>query len=128
MSKRILIVDDEPHIRLLLEQALEDLEDYGVEFFCAEHGEMALAMIEDVQPNLIFLDVMMPKVNGFDVCKTIKKDWGREDIFVIMLTAKGQEYDKGKGKDMGADLYVTKPFNPDQMVTHAMRALGIDPA
>ena len=76
MSKKILIVDDEPHIRLLLEQTLEELEDYDVEFYSAENGEIALQQIQDQQPDLVFLDVMMPKMNGFDVCKTVKQDLG----------------------------------------------------
>lgn len=126
MCKKILIVDDEPHIRLLLEQALEELEDHDVEFYFAEHGERALELIEQEQPNLVFLDVMMPRMNGFDVCRTVKQDWGREDIFIIMLTAKGQEYDKEKGREMGADIYITKPFNPDQIMQHAITVLGLE--
>ncbi|MEY3881095.1 MAG: hypothetical protein RIQ94_1891, partial [Pseudomonadota bacterium] len=105
MSKKILITDDEPHIRLLLEQALEDLEDYDVEFFFAENGEIALDIIREEKPGLVLLDVMMPKMNGFDVCKTVKRDWEMSDVYIIMLTAKGQEYDKDKGLDVGADLY-----------------------
>jgi two-component system alkaline phosphatase synthesis response regulator PhoP len=126
MSKKILIVDDEPHIRLLLEQTLEELEDQDVEFFSADNGEKALEIIEEEQPDLVFLDVMMPKMNGFEVCRTVKKEWGKEDIFIIMLTAKGQEYDKEKGKEMGADLYITKPFNPDQIMEHAVSVLGLE--
>jgi len=126
MSKKILITDDEPHIRLLLEQALEDLEDYDVEFFFAENGEIALDIIREEKPGLVLLDVMMPKMNGFDVCKTVKRDWGMSDVYIIMLTAKGQEYDKDKGLDVGADLYMTKPFNPDEIMAHAIRVLEIE--
>ncbi|MGI9214036.1 MAG: response regulator [Methylococcaceae bacterium] len=125
MSRKILIVDDEPHIRLLLEQTLEDLEDHGVEFYFAEHGERALELIREEQPDLVFLDVMMPRMNGFEVCRTVKQEWGRTDIYIIMLTAKGQEYDKDKGKEMGADLYITKPFNPDQIMEYALAVLGL---
>jgi len=126
MDKKILITDDEPHIRLLLEQTLEELEDYDVEFFLAENGEEALAIIQEEKPPLVFLDVMMPKMNGFEVCRTVKQDWGMDDVFIIMLTAKGQEYDKEKGKDVGADMYITKPFNPDEIMAHAVKVLGIE--
>ena len=125
MSKKLLITDDEPHIRLLLEQALEDLEDHDVEFFFAENGEIALETIEREKPQLVLLDVMMPKMNGFDVCKTVKKDWGMDDVFIIMLTAKGQEYDKEKGQEVGANLYITKPFNPDEIMAHALKVFNI---
>ena len=126
MSKKILITDDEPHIRLLLEQALEDLEDYDVEFFFAENGEVALEIIRTEKPGLVLLDVMMPKMNGFDVCRTVKHQWGMDDVFIIMLTAKGQVYDKEKGQEVGADLYMTKPFNPDEIMAHAIRVLDIE--
>jgi two-component system alkaline phosphatase synthesis response regulator PhoP len=126
MSKKILITDDEPHIRMLLEQTLEELEDYDVEFFLAENGEEALVIIEEERPQLVFLDVMMPKMNGFDVCRTVKLERGMDDVFIIMLTAKGQEYDKEKGKEVGADMYITKPFNPDEIMAHAVKVLAID--
>jgi DNA-binding response OmpR family regulator len=126
MNKKILIVDDEPHIRLLLEQTLEDLEDSGVDFLIAENGEEALSLIKDEKPDLVFLDVMMPKMNGFDVAKTVKLEWNLSDIYIVILTAKGQEYDKEKGREMGADLYVTKPFNPDEILKIATSILNID--
>lgn len=122
---KILIVDDEPHIRLLLEQTLEELEDEGVELIMADNGEEALEVIKAERPRLVFLDVMMPKMNGFDVCRTVKKDLDMQDIYVVMLTAKGQEFDKQKGNDAGADIYMTKPFNPDEIVEKAREVLGI---
>ena len=126
MSKKLLITDDEPHIRLLLEQTLEEFEDYDVEFFSAENGEKALEIIQEERPQLVFLDVMMPKMNGFDVCRTVKQDLGMDDVFIILLTAKGQEYDREKGKEVGADMYITKPFNPDEIIEHAARILEIE--
>ncbi len=126
MSKKILITDDEPHIRMLLEQTLEELEDYDVEFFLAENGETALEIIEEEHPGLVLLDVMMPKMNGFDVCRTVKQEWGMDDVYITLLTAKGQEYDKEKGKEVGADLYITKPFNPDEIMALAVKVLGIE--
>jgi two-component system, OmpR family, alkaline phosphatase synthesis response regulator PhoP len=70
---KILIVDDEPHLRTLIQQALEELEDEGVELLTATNGEEALETIRTEQPNMVFLDVMMPKKNGFDVCHTVKR-------------------------------------------------------
>jgi DNA-binding response OmpR family regulator len=123
MSK-ILIVDDELHIRLLLQQTLEELEDEGVRLLTADNGEKALQKIKEEVPELVFLDVMMPKMNGFEVCKTVKNDLRIKDVYIVMLTAKGQEFDKRKGMEVGADIYVTKPFNPDEIVKKAREVLG----
>jgi two-component system, OmpR family, alkaline phosphatase synthesis response regulator PhoP len=125
MTKKLLIVDDEPHIRLLLEQTLEELEDQGVELLTADNGEDALEMIATEKPNLVFLDVMMPKMNGFDVCHKVKNELKLEDVFIIMLTAKGQEFDRQKGNDVGADIYMTKPFDPDEVLEKSMEVLGL---
>lgn len=125
MAQSILIVDDEPHIRLLLEQTLEELEDEDVELLIADNGEVALNIIKNQKPDLIFLDVMMPKMNGFDVCNAIKNELGLSDVFVIMLTAKGQEFDKQQGEKVGANLYMTKPFDPDEVLEKSMEILGI---
>jgi len=125
MNKKILIVDDEPHIRILLEQTLEDLEDEAVELLTADNGQEALDTIQAERPDLVFLDVMMPKMNGFDVCNAVKNELGIKDIYIVMLTAKGQEFDKLKGKEVGADLYMTKPFDPDEVVKKSMQVLGL---
>jgi DNA-binding response OmpR family regulator len=122
---KILIVDDEPHIRLLLEEALENLEDEGVELLFAANGQEALDTIRQQVPQLVFLDVMMPKMNGFDVCTSIKSEPETASVHVVMLTAKGQEFDKQKGMDSGADLYMTKPFNPREVVAKAREVLGL---
>lgn len=122
---RILIVDDEAHIRMLLEQTLEELEDEGVELLFAENGEKALEVIKKESPELVFLDVMMPRMNGFEVCSAVKNDLGMNGVYIIMLTAKGQEFDKHKGRESGADIYMTKPFNPDEIVEKAREILGI---
>ena len=122
----VLIVDDEQHIRLLIEQALEELEDDGVELLTAPDGEVALDVVRNQLPQLVFLDVTMPKVNGFDVCRTIKEDLGLAGTYVVMLTAKGQAYDRERGLEVGADLYLTKPFDPDELLAIARRALGLD--
>ena len=125
MNKKILIVDDEPYIRLLLEQTLEDLEDEGVELLTADNGEEALDAIKTERPDLVFLDVMMPKMNRFDVCNAVKNELSIKGIYIIMLTAKGQEFDKLKGKEVGADLYMTKPFDPDEVVKKSMQVLDL---
>jgi two-component system, OmpR family, alkaline phosphatase synthesis response regulator PhoP len=125
MAKKLLIVDDEPHIRLLLEQTLEDLEDQGVELLTADNGEDALETITTERPNLVFLDVMMPKMNGFDVCHKVKNELKMTDVYIIMLTAKGQEFDRQKGNDVGADIYMTKPFDPDEVLEKSMEILGL---
>ena len=113
---KVLIADDEPHIRLLLEQTLEDLEDEGLEIFIAENGAEALESIKENKPDMVFLDVMMPKMNGFEVCSEVKNNLKIPDIYIVLLTAKGQEMDKLKGMESGADMYMTKPFNPDDIV------------
>ncbi|MDW3651183.1 MAG: response regulator [Bacteroidia bacterium] len=125
MEKRLLIVDDEPHIRMLLEQTLEDLEDEGVELLQAVNGQEALDIIQDKQPQLVFLDVMMPLLNGIEVCQTVKQKWGMEEVYIVLLTAKGQEMDRKEGLEVGADLYMTKPFDPDALLSIAEDVMGI---
>lgn len=124
-SKKIVIADDEPHIRLLLEQTLEELEDEGVELLIATNGKEALELIEAERPQVVFLDVMMPHLNGFDVCNMVKHQLGLHDITIIILTAKGQEFDKQKGLEVGADLYMTKPFDPDEVLKKSLEFLKL---
>jgi two-component system alkaline phosphatase synthesis response regulator PhoP len=124
---KVLIVDDEPFIRLLLEQTLEELEDDGVELISADNGETALEIIRGEAPEMVFLDVMMPKMNGFDVCHQVKSDASLQGVFIVLLTAKGQEFDKQKGIDVGADIYMTKPFNPDEVLAKTREILGMSP-
>jgi len=108
VSRTILIVDDEVHLRTLIHQTLEELEDEGVELMTAANGEEALAIIESVKPNLVFLDVMMPKLSGFDVCSRAKQTLGLKDVYIVLLTAKGQEFDRQRGQEVGADLYMKR--------------------
>jgi two-component system, OmpR family, alkaline phosphatase synthesis response regulator PhoP len=122
---KILIVDDEPHLRMLIQQTLEELEDEGVDLITATNGEEALETIREEEPNLVFLDVMMPKKNGFDVCNAIKNELGLKNIHVVLLTAKGQEFDRQRGHDVGADMYMTKPFDPDALIAKARTVLGL---
>ena len=125
MNRSILIVDDEPHLRTLIHQTLEELEDEGVELLMASNGEEALATIESARPALVFLDVMMPKLSGFDVCSRAKQTLGLTDVYIVLLTAKGQELDRQKGQEVGADLYMTKPFDPDALLDKARTVLGL---
>lgn len=117
MPKKILIVDDEVHIKMLLEQTLEELEDeYDVELFTASDGEEGLEFIRNERPDLVFLDIMMPKMNGYEVCRVVMNDPEFNEIKIILLTAKGQEVDRKQGLELGAKMYMTKPFDPDEIL------------
>jgi DNA-binding response OmpR family regulator len=121
----VLIVDDEQHIRLLIEQTLEELEDHGVELLTAVDGEQALDVVANQPPDLVFLDVSMPKMDGFEVARTIKADPAMAGTTVIMLTARGQAVDREQGLAAGGDEYLTKPFDPDDLLRRARAALGL---
>jgi DNA-binding response OmpR family regulator len=125
MEQKILIVDDEAHIRMLIEQTLEELEDEDVTFLSADNGEDALEIISTEKPQLVFLDVMMPKMNGMEVCRRVKKELALEGVYIILLTAKGQEVDRLKGQEVGADIYMTKPFDPESILLKARTILGL---
>ena len=101
-TRKILIVDDEAHIRTLLEQTLEDLEDEGVELLTATDGAAGLALVEAERPDLVFLDVMMPTMNGYEVCRAVRSDLGLTDVTIVLLTAKGQEADRRRAVEVGA--------------------------
>ncbi|RMF27165.1 MAG: response regulator [Chloroflexi bacterium] len=125
MSKKILIVDDEIYIRVLLEQTLEDFEDAGVELLTVGDGLEAWEVARTERPDLIILDVMMPGLSGYEVCQRIKSDPNLSDIHVIMLTAKGQEIDRLRSIEVGADEYITKPFDPDYLIERTADVLGV---
>lgn len=107
-KKKILVVEDEPDNVLFMRDRLE-LEGY--EFLQAVDGEQALSMARETIPDLILLDVMMPKRNGFQVCRELKNDERLKGVPIIMVTAKAQESDSFWGKESGCDDYVTKPFD-----------------
>lgn len=121
-ASRVIIVDDEPHIRVLLEQTLEELDDVP-EILTAINGAEGLALIERERPRLVFLDVMMPLMNGFDVCAAVRRNPELAGTVVVMLTAKGQAADKDRGTGAGAHHFVTKPFDPDEILELARRIL-----
>ena len=123
---KILIVDDDPIIRNLLLQILEPFEELGVELLNAGDGKAALDIIKKSEPEVVFLDVMMPNINGFEVCKITKNEYMLKNIYIIMLTAKGQEVDRQKAIDCGADYYITKPFNIDEILKKVSTVLGMN--
>ncbi|MCE5182717.1 MAG: response regulator [Betaproteobacteria bacterium] len=122
-NAKIVIVDDEIHIRSLLEQTLEDLEGEP-KILTAANGVEGLALIEREHPRLVFLDVMMPLMNGYEVCAAVRKNPALADITIVMLTAKGQESDRVKGLQEGAHRFITKPFDPDEILNLAREMLG----
>ena len=125
MAKRILIADDQDFIRILLKQTMESLSDAGVELLSTGNGMKAWEMIQSERPDLVILDVMMPGLTGHEICQRIKSTPELSDIHVMMLTAKGQETDRLRSIEMGANEYVTKPFDPDDLLQRVAAALGM---
>ena len=123
--KKILIVDDEANNRLLLEEILEDFKGKGVEIFLAKNGKQALGIIISERPDLVFLDIMMPTISGYEVCDIVKRELKLLYIYIVLLTAKGQEEDKHKGFDVLCDRYITKPFYFNEVIEVAEKVLGI---
>jgi len=113
VTKRVLIVDDEPNIVAALEFLLQK---NGYEVKVAANGEAALAQLDAFEPDLVLLDVMMPKVSGYEVCQRMRGEPRWRHIKIVMLSAKGREVEVSKGMSLGADLYVTKPFSSVELV------------
>ena len=113
MSKKILIADDEPNIVTALELLLQR---NGYEVHVARNGEEALKLVEDCNPDLVLLDVMMPVRSGYDVCTRIRECAEWRHIKIIMLSAKGRDAEINRGLSIGADLYVTKPFSTRELM------------
>jgi DNA-binding response OmpR family regulator len=121
-GKRILIVDDEVKVRKLIEVTLASEKR---EILHASSGEEAIGIAKKAKPDLMLLDIMMPgKFDGFDVCKAIKEDPETRNIYVIMLTAKGQQVDKDRGLALGADDYFVKPFSPMELLEKIEKTLS----
>jgi DNA-binding response OmpR family regulator len=110
---RILIVDDEPNIVLALELLMKR-EGYVVQ--SVDDGQKAFDAAREFRPDLIILDIMMPKMDGYEVCQRIRADASMKDILIVMLTARGREVEKEKGLALGADYYVTKPFSTRELM------------
>lgn len=118
---RILAVDDEPNIVRLIQV---NLERQGYQVETANNGAQALAKIRENRPDLLVSDVMMPEMDGFELLKNIRADNSIADLPVIMLTAKTQDADVMRGYSGGADMYLTKPFNPIELINFVKRILS----
>ena len=120
-GKTILIADDEPYLIRSLSFVLKK-EGYLVE--TAMDGLAALEKIRRLRPQLVFLDLQLPKMDGFEVCRQIKADTELCKTYIIMLTAKGQDLDRQKGLAVGANEYLTKPFSPKELIKHLQSLLS----
>jgi DNA-binding response OmpR family regulator len=122
MKKKILVADDNPYILEVVSMALETLD---FEILLAKDGEEALDQVKRERPDLVILDIMMPKKNGFEVCRELKQSPEYREIPIVMLSAKAQKEDKFWGRDAGADDYVTKPFDPLDLERVVMQLLKL---
>jgi DNA-binding response OmpR family regulator len=120
MTRRILIVDDEPNIVLSLEFLMQHS---GFEVAVARDGEDALAQMAAFRPDLVLLDIMLPKLNGYEVCQKLRENPDWAGVKVVMLSAKGRELEVSKGLALGADAYVTKPFSTRELIDQVRRLL-----
>jgi len=123
MTKKILIVDDEPNIVISLEFLMKR---EGFQVAVVGDGEEALRKIAAFEPDLVLLDIMMPKKSGFEVCQEVRANPAWAGIKLIMLTAKGRDTEVQKGMALGADAYVTKPFSTRDLVIKVRSVLGMD--
>jgi len=121
MGKKILIADDEPNIVVSLEFLMKQ---QGYEVKVARDGEEALAAVAAFGPDLILLDVMMPRMSGYDLCQKVRENPAWQGIRIIMLSAKGRDIEVTKGMAVGADAYVTKPFSTKDLVAKVAAMLG----
>ena len=118
--KTILIADDEPNIVISLEYLLQR-EGYHV--LVARDGQEALDTVDLMRPDLVLLDVMLPKVSGFDVCQKLRADPALNRMRIVMLTAKGRDVEVSKGMALGADAYITKPFSTQELLAQVRSQL-----
>ena len=120
LNPMILIVDDEPYILRSLSFVLKRA---GMNILEARNGHDAIETVRRERPVLVFLDIMMPEKNGYEVCREIKSDKNLENVYVVLLSAKGQDIDRKLGLESGADEYITKPFSPSKIVEKARAIL-----
>ncbi|MCK9419598.1 MAG: response regulator [Nitrospirae bacterium] len=120
-QKKILIADDNEGIR---EALCIILEDQGHTLWTAKDGAEALSKVREFSPDILILDVMMPKISGYDVCRTIKNDPNLKKTFVLMLSDKGQATGQEHGKEVGADEYIAKPFTPSELLARLHKCPG----
>jgi DNA-binding response OmpR family regulator len=121
MSKKVLIVDDEPNILVSVEFLMQR---EGHEVATAADGQEAIDLLGEFRPDLMILDVMMPRKNGFEVCAEVRADARLSAMPILMLTAKGREAEMKKGLSLGADAYITKPFSTHELVLKVNELLG----
>jgi two-component system alkaline phosphatase synthesis response regulator PhoP len=121
MAQSVLIVDDETYIVTSLSFIMKSA---GFDVRAANDGEQALEMVRDAAPDLIILDVMMPKLDGFEVCKAIRENPAWNGVRIMMLTAKGRDSEREKGLALGADAYLTKPFSTRDILRQAKEMLS----
>ena len=121
MGKKILIADDEPNIVVSLEFLMKQS---GYDVRVATNGEDALRAVEEFVPDLILLDVMMPRLSGYDVCQKVRENPAWAGVKIIMLSAKGRDVEVNKGMAVGADAYVTKPFSTKDLIATVCELLG----
>jgi len=120
---RILVVDDE---KITTELAKKFLERHGFDVVCAFDGQAALDLAHSENPDLILLDVMLPKMDGFEVCKILKDEEAFKEVPILMFTAKGLSRDIQRGAEVGADEYIVKPFSGKALVATIRKHLGIE--
>ena len=121
MAHKILIADDEPNIVVSLEYLMKR---EGFDVRVAPNGDEALAQVAAFKPDLLLLDVMLPRLNGFEVCQQLRADPQWRNLKVVMLTAKGRDIEMHKGLALGADAYITKPFSTKELVARVRELLG----
>lgn len=118
--KKILIADDNQNIRDALTYLLED---EGYQLLLARDGTETLQKVREQRPDILFLDIMMPGMNGYEVCRTIRADSEVKNTYIIMLTAKGQVTEQERGKEVGANEYIVKPFSPMEILAKVKHIL-----
>jgi DNA-binding response OmpR family regulator len=123
MSKTVLIADDEPNIVISLEFLLEQA---GYRVMVAHDGQEALEAIQRQPPDLVLLDVMLPRLSGFDVCQKIRENPDWQHMRIVMLTAKGREVEISKGLALGANAYITKPFSTQELLAQIGAQLAVE--
>ena len=123
MDKRakILVVDDEP---FNVEYLKQELEEDGYDILSAENGRAALALVSTEPPDVILLDILMPTMNGYQVCRELRENPATRSIPIVMLTARSQESDKFWGKEAGADAYLVKPFDMNELMEAVVEQIG----
>ena len=121
MSQKIVLADDEPNLVIPIEYLLKR---EGFEVTVARDGEEALEAIARVRPQLVLLDVMMPRKTGFEVCQVLRADEANRELKILLLTAKGRDDDVAKGLALGADAYMIKPFSPKELAAKVRELLG----